>query len=194
VEVVKFPDKSGALKYFFNMSAGKGPGILRSLKMFSNIFKHPINFIKLILNFNWANNTVILLVMQTIDNSMKIKWKRSIFGGKIKFDNRGNKKVPAFIQAGQDVLAKYAEVIDGVPQNIILEVMFNTPTTAHILGGCPMGDSANEGVIDKDFQVHAYPNMFITDGSVIQGNLGVNPSLTITAQAEYAMSLIKSKS
>ncbi len=194
VEVVKFPDKSGALKYFFNMSAGKGSGFIRSMKMFGNMFKHPLNFIKLILNFNWANNTVILLVMQTVDNSMKLKWKKGLFRGGIKFDNSGNKKVPAYIQSGQDVLAKYAEIVNGVPQNIILEVMFNTPTTAHILGGCPMGDSASEGVIGSDFQVHAYPNMFITDGSAIQGNLGVNPSLTITAQAEYALSLISSKS
>jgi cholesterol oxidase len=194
VEVVKFPDKSGALKYFFNMSAGKGSGLLRSLKMVGNMIKHPINLFKLILNFNWANNTVILLVMQTTDNSMKLSWQKSSLGGKIKFDNSGNKKVPAFIQTGQDVLAKYAEIIDGVPQNIILEVMFNTPTTAHILGGCPMGSTLAEGVIGKDFQVHAYPNMYITDGSVIQGNLGVNPSLTIAAQAEYAMSLIPIKS
>jgi len=157
------------------------------------MFKHPLNFIKLILNFNWANNTVILLVMQTVDNSMKLKWNKSLFGGGIKFDNSGNKKVPAYIQSGQDVLAKYAEIVNGVPQNIILEVMFNTPTTAHILGGCPMGDSVSEGVIGSDFQVHGYPNMYITDGSAIQGNLGVNPSLTITAQAEYAMSLIPSK-
>jgi cholesterol oxidase len=193
VEVVKFPDKSGALKYFFNMSAGRGSGLLRSMKMLGNIIKHPINFLKLILNFNWANNTVILLVMQTKDNSMKLSWRKTIFGGRLKFENNGTKKIPAFIQTGQDVLAKYAEAIDGVPQNIILEVIFNTPTTAHILGGCQMGDTAIEGVIGKDFQVHSYPNMFITDGSAIQGNLGVNPGLTINAQAEYAMSLISSK-
>lgn len=193
VEVVKFPAKSGALKYFFNMSAGEGSGILRTLKMLGNIVEHPIKFLKLILNFNWANNTVILLIMQKVDNSMKLNWRKGLFGGRLKFDNSGKKKVPAYIQIGQDVLAKYAEAIGGVSQNIILEVMFNTPSTAHILGGCPMGDDISEGVIGKDFQVHAYPNMYVTDGSAIQGNLGVNPSLTIAAQAEYAMSLIPSK-
>ena len=163
------------------------------MKMIGNIFRHPFKFIKLMLNFNWANNTVILLVMQTFDNSMKLSWAKSITGGKLKFNNSGQKKVPAYIQSGQDVLAKYAEVAGGVPQNIILEVMFNTPSTAHILGGCPMGEDAREGVIGKDFQVHGYPNMYITDGSAIQGNLGVNPALTITAQAEYAMNLIAAK-
>lgn len=175
------------------MSAGSGSGLLRTAKMLLNIIKHPLNFFKLILNFNWAKNTVILLVMQKKDNFMKLNWHKNIFGGKIKFENSGNKKVPAFIQSGQNVLSKYSEEIGGVPQNIVLEVMFNTPTTAHILGGCPMGDNELEGVIGKDFQVHAYPNMYITDGSAIQGNLGVNPSLTITAQAEYAMSLIPTK-
>jgi cholesterol oxidase len=165
-----------------------------SMKMAGNMLKHPLQLFKLILNFNWANNTVILLVMQTVDNSMKLNWKNGILGGRIKFDNSSNKKVPAYIQSGQDVLAKYAEAIKGVPQNIILEVMFNTPTTAHILGGCPMGKNIDEGVVGTDFQVHSYPNMYVTDGSAIQGNLGVNPSLTITAQAEYAMSLIPSKS
>ncbi|MCU0457194.1 MAG: GMC family oxidoreductase, partial [Bacteroidales bacterium] len=77
--------------------------------------------------------------------------------------------------------------------NILLEVLFNRPTTAHILGGCPMSETIEAGVIGKDFKVHGYPEMYITDGSVIQGNIGVNPSLTITAVAEYAMSLIPEK-
>jgi cholesterol oxidase len=81
----------------------------------------------------------------------------------------------------------------GVPQNILLEVFFNRPTTAHILGGCPMSENAEAGVVDNEFRVHGYPDFYITDGSVIQGNIGVNPSLTITAMAEYCMSRIPSK-
>jgi cholesterol oxidase len=80
-----------------------------------------------------------------------------------------------------------------VAQNILLEVLFDRPTTAHILGGCPMSESADTGVVDKNLNVHGYPQFYITDGSVIQGNIGVNPSLTITAVAEYAMSLIAKK-
>ena len=125
--------------------------------------------------------------MQTIDNAMKMVWKRTVFGGKIKIDNSGQKKVPAYIAIGQEVMERYAKKVKGIPQNILLEVFFNRPTTAHIMGGCPMSDSTDTGLVDKNLKVHGYPDFYITDGSVIQGNLGVNPSLTITAMAEYAM-------
>jgi cholesterol oxidase len=90
-------------------------------------------------------------------------------------------------------MERYAKKVNGVAQNILLEVFFNRPTTAHILGGCPMSESGEKGVVDKDLKVHGYPNLYITDGSVIQGNIGVNPALTITALSEYAMSRIPSK-
>ena len=136
---------------------------------------------------------VILLVMQTADNAMRMVWKNSLTGGKIKIDNSGQKKVPAYIPVGQKVMENYAQKVNGIAQNILLEVFFNRPTTAHILGGCPMSDSPETGVVDNNFKVHGYPDFYITDGSVIQGNIGVNPSLTITAIAEYAMSNIRVK-
>jgi cholesterol oxidase len=131
--------------------------------------------------------------MQTVDNAMRMKWKKTLFGGKMKIDNRGQKKVPAYIPVGQEVMERYAMKVNGIPQNILLEVFFDRPTTAHILGGCPMSDSGEKGVVDSSLKVHGYPNFYITGGSVIQGNIGVNPALTITAMAEYAMSLIPSK-
>ncbi len=90
-------------------------------------------------------------------------------------------------------MERYAKKVNGIAQNILLEVFFNRPTTAHILGGCPMSESRETGVVDKNLKVHGYPDMYITDGSVIQGNIGVNPALTITAISEYAMNLIPSK-
>jgi cholesterol oxidase len=130
--------------------------------------------------------------MQTTDNAMKMVWKNGIFGGKMKIDNSGNKKVPAFISVGQEVMERYARKVSGISQNILLEVFFNRPTTAHILGGCPMSDNIETGVVNNNLKVHGYPDFYITDGSVIQGNIGVNPSLTITAIAEYCMSRIPS--
>jgi cholesterol oxidase len=121
---------------------------------------------------------------------MRMIWKKGLFGGKMKIDNSGNKKVPAYIPIGQDVMERYARKAAGIPQNILLEVMFNRPTTAHILGGCPMSDKIETGVVDKELKVYGYPDFYIIDGSVIQGNIGVNPSLTITAIAEYCMSRI----
>jgi len=90
-------------------------------------------------------------------------------------------------------MERYARKAAGIPQNILLEVLFNRPTTAHILGGCPMSDTIETGVVDKAMKVHGYPDFYITDGSVIQGNIGVNPSLTITAVAEYCMSRIPAR-
>jgi cholesterol oxidase len=87
-------------------------------------------------------------------------------------------------------MTDYAKKVNAVPANAVTEVVFNMSTTAHILGGVPMGSNASEGVVNDKFEVHGYPNMYILDGSIVQGNLGVNPSLTITALSEYAMSLI----
>ncbi len=194
VEIVKYPDKSNAMKWFFGLSVGGASNAaVRSWKLFIKSVSHPWLFLKTVFNFNWSTNMVIFLVMQTTDNAMKMVWKRGIFGGRMKIDNRGNKRVPAFIPIGQEVMERYARKVAGIPQNILLEVFFNRPTTAHILGGCPMSESAANGVVDSMLRVHNYPRFYICDGSVIQGNIGVNPSLTIASVAEYAMSLIPEK-
>ncbi|MDQ7053314.1 MAG: GMC family oxidoreductase [candidate division KSB1 bacterium] len=88
---------------------------------------------------------------------------------------------------------RFAKKVNGIPQNTVTDVLFNMSTTAHILGGCPMGRSAEEGVVNERFEVFGYPRMYILDGSIIPCNLGVNPSLTITALSEYAMSLVPKK-
>lgn len=194
VEIVKYPDNSNAMKWFFGLSVGKADSSAgRTWALVMKTLTHPWRFIKTVFNFSWSSKTVIFLVMQTTDNAMKMIWKKGLFGGKMKIDNHGNKKVPAFIAVGQEVMERYAKKVDGIPQNILLEVLFDRPTTAHILGGCPMSENINTGVIDKNLRVHGYSNFYITDGSVIQGNIGVNPSLTITAMAEYCMSTIASK-
>jgi cholesterol oxidase len=182
------------MKWFFGLSAEGSSTIAgRALKLLGKTLSHPYQFLKTVFNFRWSTNMVIFLVMQTVDNAMRMHWKKTLLGGKMKIDNRGQKKVPAYIAVGQEVMERYAKKVNGVAQNILLEVLFNRPTTAHILGGCPMSEITENGVVDKNLKVHGYPNMFITDGSVVQGNIGVNPSLTITAVAEYAMSLVPKK-
>ena len=194
VEIVKYPDKSNALKWFFGLAVGGGDSsIKRTARLFVKTFTHPWLFLKTVFNFSWSTRLVIFLVMQTTDNAMKMVWKKGILGGRMKIDNRGLKRVPAFIPIGQEVMERYARKVMGVSQNILLEVFFDRPTTAHILGGCPMSEDKETGVVDAKLRVHGYPEFYITDGSVIQGNIGVNPSLTITAMAEYCMSSIPSK-
>jgi cholesterol oxidase len=194
VEVVKYPDNSNAMKWFFGLSVGGADSSsARTWKLFMETITHPLKFLKTVFNFSWSTRTVIFLVMQTTDNAMKMIWKNGMSGGKMIIDNSGNKKVPAFIPVGQEVMERYARKVAGIPQNILLEVFFDRPTTAHILGGCPMSENAETGVVDKNLKVHGYPDFYITDGSVVQGNIGVNPSLTITAVAEYCMSIIPSR-
>jgi cholesterol oxidase len=194
VEVVKYPDRSNALKWFFGLAVGgSGSSAKRSANLLIKSLTHPWLFLKMIFNFRWSTKLVIFLVMQTTDNAMRMVWKNGISGGRMKIDNSGQKKVPAFIPIGQEVMERYARKVTGIPQNILLEVFFDRPTTAHILGGCPMSENSEEGVVDNELRVHGYPDFYVTDGSVIQGNIGVNPSLTITAMAEYCMSRIPSK-
>jgi len=194
IEVVKYPDGSNALKWFFWLSAsGSHYNFIRFLKLILNSIKHPLKFFKLVFNMNWSTGLVIFLVMQHIENAMSMKWKKTFYGGKMFIDNAGRKKVPAYIEVGQKVMEAYAEKSGGIAQNIILEVMLNRPTTAHILGGCPMSEDIDSGVVDPGLRVHGYQNMYVVDGSVIQGNIGVNPSFTILAMAEYAMDKIPEK-
>jgi len=168
VEIVKYPDNSNAMKWFFGLSvpgAATSPG--RTWMLFVKTITHPLLFFRTVFNFSWSSRTVIFLVMQTADNAMKMIWKKTPFGGKMKIDNSGHKKVPAFIPVGQEVMERYARKVTGIPQNILLEVFFNRPTTAHILGGCPMSEDTENGVVDSNLKVHGYPDFYITDGSVI---------------------------
>jgi cholesterol oxidase len=194
IEIVKYPDGSNLMKLFFSLSAsGSQNNILRTLKLFKNTFFHPLKFSRAAFSFNWSSHAVIFLVMQTLENAMKMEWKKGFFGGRMKINNSGNKRVPAYIEIGQQVTEKYADESAGTSQNIILEVLLDRPTTAHILGGCIMSDKIETGVINPDLKVHGYPGLYVIDGSVIQTNPGVNPSYSILAMAEYAMSLIPSK-
>lgn len=194
IEIVKYPDGSNVMKSLLTLAtANTSPRFLRPLKFILNILGHPIKFLRMLFNFGWSANTVIFLVMQTADNAMRMTLKKGIFRKRLTLKNDGNQKVNAFIPLGQEVMNRYAKKLNAIPQNSTMEILFNVPSTAHILGGSPMGDHAGEGLIDSNFQVFGYPGMYIVDGSAIQGNIGVNPSFTITAQAEYAMSKIPEK-
>jgi len=140
---------------------------------------------------------VILLVMQSLDNHLKVRLSRPWWWP---FSQRLNSDVPAgqtqpptFIPLANLVARKVAEKTDGVAIGAINEALLDAPTTAHILGGCGVGQSAADGVIDKNHEVFGYPGLYVCDGSAISANLGVNPSLTITALSELAMSKIPNK-
>ena len=98
--------------------------------------------------------------------------------------------MPTYIPQANEFAQKYAQLTGGFPMSMLPEILFDVPGTAHCIGGCVIADSATHGVVDSRHRVFDYKNMYICDGSVVAANLGVNPSLTITALAERAMSFI----
>ncbi|MFQ5437175.1 MAG: GMC oxidoreductase, partial [Anaerolineae bacterium] len=143
-------------------------------------FEQPYDFLKARILPDWARDTTILLIMQTIENRMRMKRGRSLFtlGRKGLVSERDRSlPIPAVIAAGRKVLDAFAERVDGIAQGPINEMMLNTPSTAHILGGCGIGADESKGVIDLNHEVFNYPGLYVADGSVIPANLGVNPSL-----------------
>jgi len=194
IEIVKYPNRSNLMRTLLTIATDKnGSNGLRVFHFLGKVIIHPILFFKMLFNRHWSENTVIFLVMQTVDTKMRFVLKKWPFRKKLTLQNKGNENVQAYLPVGQDIMHRYAKKANAHPQNSTMEILMNVPSTAHILGGAPMGLSSETGVINPDFQVHNYPNMYILDGSVVQGNLGVNPSFTITALAEYAMSKVPVK-
>jgi len=140
----------------------------------------------------FAQQTIILLVMQTLDNSITTFTKRGLFGRRLTSKQGHGAPNPSWIPAGHAVARKVAERIGGVAGGAWNDVA-NIPMTAHFIGGAAIGDSPGTGVIDPYQRVHGYPDLSVMDGSAISANLGVNPSLTITAQAERAISMWPNK-
>jgi cholesterol oxidase len=141
----------------------------------------------------WSERTVIALVMQSLDNSLTVHYGRSWYGRRRLTSTQGHGAPnPRWIPSGNRAVRLLAEEIGGVPGGSWTDV-FNIPVTAHILGGAAIGDSPDRGVVDPYHRVYGYPGLHVVDGAAVSANLGVNPALTITAQAERAMSLWPNK-
>lgn len=193
IEICKYPNNSGALGTLAIPAVDEEKGKSRSFAMLVNLIRHPSKAFRWMFNPKFSENSLFILVMQSLESKMKMVLKKGIFGSRLKFDNNGENKIPAYIQVGQEVTRRLADKTNGIALNSTLEIITNMSTTAHILGGCPMGETKEEGMVNEKFEVHGYPNMYVLDGSIIPCNLGVNPSLTITTLSEYAMSHIPAK-
>jgi len=140
----------------------------------------------------WSQRTVIALTMQNVDSSITVSSKRGLFGWHLTSKNDPSKPNATYIPAANEVVRRIADKHDGIAGGHVGDLI-NAPFTAHFVGGCVIGDSATTGVIDPYHRVYNYPTLHIVDGSTITANLGVNPSLTITAQAERALSMWPNK-
>lgn len=197
IEPVRYPAGSPLMRYLAGPLVGGQKGFLRRfVKSVLEIALHPMDFLKVHALPYWTQRSTILLVMQTEDNRIKLRLGRSLFT----FFRRNlvshpdeERTIPTTIDIGHQVTRAFAEKTDGIALGSINEGLFNIPLTAHILGGCPFGLNVNEGVVDLNCEIYNYPGLYVVDGSIVPANPGVNPSLTITALAEYAMSRVPHK-
>ena len=186
VEVCTFGKGQNAL--FLQTAPMVDGGPFRFARLFATIAAHPIQFLRIQNVHRASERSVILLVMQSLDNSLTSYLKR----GRLVTKPVSGQPNPDWIPLAHDVARRYADKVDGVAGNIATDIL-NIPATAHYIGGCAIGDSAQTGVIDPYQRVYGHPGLHVADGSAITANLGVNPSLTITAQAERAMAFWPNK-
>ena len=196
VEPVRFNDGSSFIRVLSApIIEGTNNMLMRFVKTLWGILSHPWDFLYAKFFSRWARSTTILLVMQTEENLTRIRLGRSLFtfGRKGLVVQHEREHSAESLPLAHTITRAFAEKVDGVSATSFTDSLFNFPTTAHLMGGVPFGKSEDDGVIDLDFQVFNYPGLYVVDGSVMPANPGVNPSLTITALAEYAMSKIQKK-
>ena len=189
IETVTYGDEGDSMHRLYTLLVGDGTRLTRPLKLLSQILLHPKRFAQVMFPKRWSRRTIIVLVMQTLDNAIALRPRRGPFGSFfLSTEQDPNKPNPTFIPVANQAAEWLAQRTGGVAQSSISEALFNIPTTAHILGGAVIAADPSRGVVDAQQRVFGYENLLVCDGSAIPANVGVNPSLTITALAEHAMS------
>ena len=194
IEAVRYPAGSDTMCFLTTLLTDGRPGAWRIALWLKNILRavllHPLRSWRLFQPLGWARESVILLCMQALDGHIEMRWQRPwLWPFHKALVSRGN-RVPTYIPRANQFAKKFAEIAGGAAMSMLPEILFDIPGTAHCIGGCAIGGSAEQGVVDFRQRLYGYKNMYICDGSVIAANLGVNPSLTITALAERAMSFL----
>jgi cholesterol oxidase len=188
IETVVYGDAADSMSSLYTVLVGDGTRVTRPLKLLGAAATHPVTFLKLLNPRGWSRRTIIVLVMQTLDNAIELRARRTRRGARLQTRNDSERPIPTFIPVANDFAAWLARRTGGVAQTALMEAVANVPTTAHVLGGAAIGADASRGVVDARQRVFGYENLLVCDGSAIPANIGVNPSLTITAMAEHAMS------
>jgi cholesterol oxidase len=194
IETVTYGEAGDSMSTLNTLLVGDGTRVTRPLKLLAQIVRHPLNFARVLWPFGTSHRTIILLVMQTLDNAIALRPRLKRNGEvRLQTEQDPERPNPTFIPVANEAAEWLAERTGGIAQSSIMEAMLNIPTTAHILGGAAIGHSPEDGVVDAGQRVFGYENLMVCDGSAIPANVGVNPSLTITALAEHAISQIPPK-
>ncbi|MFA9272287.1 MAG: GMC oxidoreductase [Baekduiaceae bacterium] len=194
IETVVYGKGGGAMRSIFTLLTGDGSRAVRPLKLLGQIVRHPRRYASLMFSPGWSERTIIVLVMQSLDNAIRLVAKPGR-NGKVRLQTQEDpdRPNPRFIPVANDFTEWLAKRTGGIAASSVLESLFSIPSTAHFLGGVVVGETAQDGVVDADHRVHGYENLLVCDGSAVPANVGVNPSLTITAMAERAMSRVPAK-
>ena len=196
VEMVRYGKQQNSLAALTTILGERDDDEYGFIYFMKSIIKKPISFLRLLYPFNWSDRSIILLVMQPIDNYLKLElgrsW-RSLWTKKINSNLSTGSPIKSRIKRGDELIHKISKDNNGTPSTTYMDSLLGIPTTAHILGGCKMGTDIEGAVVDEKLEAFNYPGLYVIDGSVIPSNLGVNPSLTITALAEYAMNQVPMK-
>jgi cholesterol oxidase len=193
IETVVYGKEGGAMRSMFSLMTGDGSRVTRPLKLVGQILRHPRRLWEISFARGWAGRTVVVLVMQSLDNAIRLRPRRGPFGVRLQTEQDPDRPNPTFIPVANDFTAWLARRTGGVAGSSLLESTLAIPTTAHILGGAPIGATPADGVVDADQRVFGYENLLVCDGAAVPANVGVNPSLTITAMTERAMAQIPPK-
>ncbi|MFY2560240.1 GMC oxidoreductase [Corallococcus terminator] len=193
LEPVRYSAGSGFFRLLMAPQVRGATMLTRVARLFGLLARHPLRFLKAWFVPDFARRTMILLYMRTLEGHLRMRRGRGLTTGLRKGLTTGLQSGPAptsNMPEAFDLAKRVSDKLDGYPMTMVSETVLGIPTTAHILGGCCMGDSAQTGVIDHRHRVFGYEGLFVVDGSAISANPGVNPSLTITALAERAMTFI----
>lgn len=195
IEVTRFPEGSdGSWIYIPYVPMVTGQGFARILKFLFNTLLHPLKTYKVLRPKGKARSSVLLLVMQKSEAFIHLEWRRKWYrlfrNGISAVQKQNDTPLTVSFPAAEKATRLYAEKLGGEPGSALTEILLGTPMTAHIMSGVAMGNDRDNGVVDFTGEVFGYKNLRVIDGSIVPGNLGVNPSLTITALSEFAMSQI----
>ena len=198
LELVRYGEGSGFIRFMMSPHAPGAHLVTRVARALYAFLRQPIRWLRALAVRNHAKQSLILLYMRSLEGTLRLRLGRSLLtGGKrapVTELDEGTAAPKAFMPEATDLANRFAEKVRGVTVTMLTETLLGTPSTAHILGGACMGSGPEDGVINDRHEVFAYPGLYVIDGSAVSANPGVNPSLTITALAERAMSYVPKKS
>jgi len=191
IEFDTFGESGDAMALTYGPLVGAPGRLPRPVQALARLVRHPVRAVRTTWPFGWSRRTLIVLVMQNLDNAIALRLKRLPGGLKVmQTEQDPARPIPKHIPAADHAVRELERMTGGIAQSTLADALLDRPATAHILGGAVIGATPDEGVVDERHRVFGYAGLLVADGAAVPANPGVNPSLTITAMAERAMSFV----